>query len=486
MNRPYISHYGQCMLNIFFATPPLSLEKRYGSFAGGGSAAPSLGILMLAAVARDDGCDCTVVDASALALSEPELLERLGTARPDILCLSSTTLAIFNASAFAAAAKRLCPNLIVVIGGPHVTAAPRETMERFAAFDIAVVGEGELTLVELLRALKDTKTPSTVSGLLCREGEALRDTGRRPFITALDSLPSPAWDLLEGFPARYLPAPFKVQQLPAATLVTSRGCPNTCIFCDRSVFGSSCHAYSADYVVRQIVELHRRYGIREFSFEDDTFITFKTRLKEICERLIELKLDISWSCLGRVNHVTPENLRLMRKAGCWQISFGIESGSQEILSLINKRVTLDQIRQAVRLSREAGIRSKGFFILGHPGETRETLQMTIDFALELPLDDISVCLMTPFPGTELYARAAEFGEFDPDWGNMNLLNVVFVPHGLTREDLESAQKELIRRFYFRPRIVADYGKRLLHNPAMVRGLWGGFRSLLQSTRGAST
>jgi anaerobic magnesium-protoporphyrin IX monomethyl ester cyclase len=235
-------------------------------------------------------------------------------------------------------------------------------------------------------------------------------------------------------------------------------------------------------VVRQIVELHRRYGIREFSFEDDTFITFKARLKEICERLIDLRLGISWSCLGRVNHVTAENLQLMRKAGCWQISFGIESGSQEILSLINKRVTLDQVRQAVRLSRQAGIRSKGFFILGHPGETRETLRGTIDFALELPLDDISVCLMTPFPGTELYERAAEFGEFDPDWGNMNLLNVVFVPHGLKREDLLLAQKELIRRFYFRPRIVADYSRRLLRNPAMARGLLKGFRSLAKSTR----
>jgi radical SAM superfamily enzyme YgiQ (UPF0313 family) len=243
-------------------------------------------------------------------------------------------------------------------------------MERFPAFDIAVVGEGEMSLVELLRALRTGRPLAGVSGLVIREGEGLRETGRRPFIADLDTLPFPAWDLLEGFPERYLPAPFKVQQLPAATLVTSRGCPNTCIFCDRSVFGSSCHAYSAEYVVRQMVELHRRYGIREFSFEDDTFVTFKVRLKEICERLIDLQLDISWSCLGRVNHVTPENLRLMRQAGCWQISFGIESGSAEVLALINKRVTLDQVHQAVRMSREAGIRPKGFFILGHPGETR--------------------------------------------------------------------------------------------------------------------
>ena len=470
------------MLNVFFATPPLSFEKRYGSFAGGGSAAPSLGILMLAATAREEGCACTVIDASALALTEAELLERLAAVCPDVLCLSSTTLAIFNAGDFAVAAKRLLPALTVVVGGPHVTAAPLETMERFPALDIAVVGEGEMTLAELLRVLQESRPLAGVAGLVIRDGETLHATGRRPFISDLDALPFPAWDLLEGFPGRYLPAPFKVRQLPAATLVTSRGCPNACIFCDRSVFGTSCHAYSAGYVVRQMVELHQRYGIREFSFEDDTFITFKARLREICERLIELRLGISWSCLGRVNHVTAENLRLMRQAGCWQIGYGIESGSPEILSLINKRVTLDQVAEAVHMTREVGIRTKGFFILGHPGETRETLAMTTELALELPLNDIRVSLITPFPGTELYARVAEFGEFEPEWRAMSLLNAVFVPHGLTREDLVATQRELIRRFYFRPRIMADYGRRVWRNPAMARGLWSGFGSLVRTTR----
>jgi radical SAM superfamily enzyme YgiQ (UPF0313 family) len=417
-----------------------------------------------------------------LAIAEEELLKRLQGIQPDILCISSTTLGIRNANTFAMEAKRVIPSLKVVVGGPHITAAPLETMERFSSFDIAVIGEGELTLAELLRALSTGNTLSAVQGLIFREGNNLINTGRRPFIKDLDSLPFPAWDLLEQFPGRYMPAPFKVMKLPAAILVTSRGCPNKCIFCDRSVFGSSCHGYSAEYVVRQMSELYHRYGVREFSFEDDTFITFRSRLRDICERLIELQLDISWTCLGRVNHVTAENLQLMRKAGCWQISFGIESGSQEILTLINKRVTLDQVRQAVRLSQEAGIRSKGFFIIGHPGESHETIKMTTDFALELPLDDISVSLMTPFPGTELYGRAAEFGEFDPDWEKMNLLNIVFIPHGLTRNDLVMAQKELLRRFYFRPRILLDYGKRLLQNPHMAKGLWSGFRSLIRSTR----
>jgi anaerobic magnesium-protoporphyrin IX monomethyl ester cyclase len=124
--------------------------------------------------------------------------------------------------------------------------------------------------------------------------------------------------------------------------------------------------------------------------------------------------------------------------------------------------------------------NKGFFIVGHPGETRQTLRETIDFALELPLDDISVNMLTPFPGTELYERAAEFGQFDPDWTRMNMLNAVFVPHGLSEEELISAQKELLRRFYLRPRVVANYCGRLVRNPSLAVGLWGGFRALLRS------
>lgn len=463
-------------------TPPLGLAERYGNLAGAGSSAPSLGLLMLAAVARYEGFPCAVVDASALAMAPEELLGRLEEFRPDILGISSTTLAIAEAGRIAVEAKRLLPGLIVILGGPHVTAAPRETLTRYPVFDVAVIGEGEATFGELLQALEAGKSPALVAGVLFREGDCLVETEKRPFLTDLDSLPFPAWDLLEGFPDRYPPAPFKVRQLPAAILVTSRGCPNTCIFCDRSVFGSSCHAFTARRVVAEIEELHRSYGVREFSLEDDTFITFQKRLVDICRQLIDSKLGISWTCLGRVNHVSPENLALMKQAGCWQISFGIESGSANILDIIRKKVTLDQVRHAVRLCHEAGIHSKGFFIIGHPGESRETLRETVRFALELPLDDMSVSFLTPFPGTELYERAAEFGSFDADWNRMNLLNAVFIPHGLTREEMMAARNELLRRFYFRPRIIADYAGRLLRSPTMAKGFWNAFVSLVRSLR----
>ena len=456
------------------------MEERYGSLAGAGSSLPSLGILFLAAVTRQNGFPTLLVDAAALNLDSDALLARVRAARPNVLGLSATTFSIFHAAAFAARVREIFPKITVIIGGPHVSAAPQETMERFPEFDLAVLGEGEETIAELLKVLDSGGDLAQVSGIVMRRADGIITTRRRTFLADLDTLPYPAWDFLEGFPERYPPATFKVKQLPAASLVTSRGCPNRCIFCDRSVFGSNCHAFSAEYVIGMLRYLVEEFGIREFSFEDDTFTTFKKRLVAICEGIISLGMNISWSCLGRVNGIDAETLALMKRAGCWQISFGIESGSQEILTTIHKNVTLEQIERAVGLCRAAGILSKGFFIVGHPGETRQTLRQSLDFALRLPLDDISVTMLTPFPGTEIYERAAEFGQFDRDWSRMNLLNTVFVPHGLTREELEHHQRLMLRRFYLRPRIILGYLRRLAANPAMLKGLLAGGRAFVRS------
>jgi radical SAM superfamily enzyme YgiQ (UPF0313 family) len=468
-------------LNILFATPPVTSAERYGELKGAGSSAPALGILLLAAMARNAGHKVSVLDAAALNLSTEAILQKLTAESFDLLAISATTLGINAAEQLASSARRVCPAIKTVLGGPHVSAVPEQTLEVCPGIDIAVVGEGEETFLFLLEALAEGNDLASVAGLVFRDGKRIRSNSRRPFITRLDELPYPAWDLLTGFPDNYSPAAFKTLQTPATSIVTSRGCPNECIFCDRSVFGQSCHAHSANYVVSMIRHLHDNFGIKEFCFEDDTFITFKQRLVDICQQLIDLNLGITWSCLGRVNHVTAENLHLMQQAGCWQISYGIESGNQQILENIHKKVSLEQIRNAVVLTRAAGIRAKGFFIIGHPGETAATIEETRNFALELPLNDISVSLLTPFPATELAERSTEFGHFDADWSKMNLLNAVFVPFGLTQQELLTAQKNLLKGFYRRPKIWFDYGTRLLRNPTMLGSLLSGFRALRRST-----
>jgi radical SAM superfamily enzyme YgiQ (UPF0313 family) len=212
--------------------------------------------------------------------------------------------------------------------------------------------------------------------------------------------------------------------------------------------------------------------------EDDTFVTFKSRLIAVCEGIINRGIKISWSCLGRADAVTPEILSLMKKAGCWSISFGIETGDPEVMKFIGKNITLDKIEQAVKWTKQAGLLSKGFFILGHPTDNQETIKKTIRFALSIPLDDISVSMMTPFPGSKLHDIASQYGEFEDNWAKMNELDVVFVPKGLTKDDLQGYSKEMFRRFYLRPRIMLNYMKRVIENPGTLPYYLKGFAAFL--------
>src|SRR3990172_4234056 len=211
----------------------MSLEERYGKFAEAGSTMPSLGLLSLASVARKAGIDAHIVEAAGRNLSIGATLDELAGIKPDLVGITATTLSIFNANETARAVHKMDPGTVTVVGGPHVSAVPEETLARFPDFDMAVLGEGEETLVELLRALSDGRDLSTVAGLAIRADGGVKVTGHRAMIKDLDSLPFPAWDLLTDFPGAFRPAPFRYRKLPAATLVTSRGCPNRCIFCDR-------------------------------------------------------------------------------------------------------------------------------------------------------------------------------------------------------------------------------------------------------------
>lgn len=452
------------MSKIVLTTPPVTLKERYGKLSGAANTLPSLGILYLAAVLRKEGYSVSVIEASSTGLSLTELLDRIIAINPRYVGISATSLSIFNASALAEEIKKTNGKITIIIGGPHLTAIPEETMKLFKSFDFGVIGEGELTVRELINSLEQGGETSDVPGIIFRKLDSLVKTAPMIFSEDLDSLPFPAWDLLADFPNNYCPPPFRFKKLPAVYIVTTRGCPYKCIFCDRSVFGNKCRGHSSNYILELIEYLYKNFGIREILIEDDTFVTFKPRLIEICEGLMSRNIRISWSCLARADAVTPEILGLMKKAGCWSISYGIETGDPKVMKFIGKNITLNKIEEAVRWTKEAGILSKGFFIIGHPIDTHNTIKKTIGFALRMPLDDISVSMMTPFPGSKLYEIASQYGYFEDNWKRMNELNVVFVPKGLTENDMHRYSKEVFRRFYLRPRIVLNYIKRITENP----------------------
>lgn len=467
------------MNKIVLTTPPITLKERYGRLSGAANTLPSLGLLYIAAVLRKEGYSVSVIEASSLRLSLKELVKEIIKNKPEYLGISATTLSIFSASVLADEIKKIFNPIKVIIGGPHLTAVPEETMQFFKSFDFGVIGEGEETIRELINCIEQGGKVSDVPGIIFREGDRIIKTAPRAFLDELDRLPFPAWDILRGFPDKYHPPPFRFKKLPAVYLVTTRGCPYQCIFCDRSVFGNKCRGHSALYILELIEYLYKEFGIREILIEDDTFVTFKSRLIEICEGIIKRGIRISWSCLARADAVTPEILSLMKKAGCWSVGYGIETGDPEVMRFIGKNLDLDKIEQATMWTRKMGMLSKGFFIIGHPIDTHDSIRRTIVFALQLPLDDMSVSMMTPFPGSRLYEIASGYGEFENDWGKMNELNVVFVPKGLTENDMYKYSKEILRRFYLRPRIVVNYIKRIIKNPKGMPYYMKGFTSFFK-------
>ena len=452
--------------------PPHSLRERYGGMRAAGNTMPALGLLQLAAGLRNTGSTVTVVDAPARGLGFGATMREILAWNPAVVGMTAFTPSAGNAGHLAALIKDSRPRLPVILGGPHVSAVPEETLRRFSAFNAGVMGEGDARAPEALRRLALeggdlSGIPGLVLGAKSLRGfgdrqaslagaDIIRTPGKPEPVRDLDSLPFPAWDLAPGFPSAYSPAAHTYRRLPAATMFTTRGCPEQCAFCDRGVFGNTIRAHSAEYVVDQMGLLAGRFGVKDITIYDDAFPLLKPRLMRICELIRKRGLDLTWSCNSRAGLADRESLSAMRAAGCWQIGYGIESGDQAILDRIRKRLKLEEIELAVRLTEEAGIRTKGFFMIGHPGETLETIRCTIEFALRLPLSDYQTCFFTPFPGTAASAEAEKWGELEDAWDRMNLLYPVFVPFGLTRAELAWRAASSYREFYLRPRIVMRY------------------------------
>ncbi|MFC1727333.1 B12-binding domain-containing radical SAM protein [Patescibacteria group bacterium] len=466
------------MQKLILVDPSINLPDRFGKLARAGSLLPSLGLCSLAAVARGIGYRVKIIDANLHLSSLPELVDKIFKEKPSWVGFSATTLTIDLVGEIAEKIKKKSSGVTVLVGGAHVTAVPRQTLKKYSSIDMGVIGEGEETLKELLK----TKNPKKVKGLVLREGKRLILTGSRPFLKDLDSLPLPAWDLLPGFPEKYTPSVNSYHHLPAAHLVTSRGCTGQCLFCDRSVFGRTPRMHSAQRVLEMIDHLIRNYGVKEIQFFDDNFLLFPKRLEEICRGLIKSGWGLSWSCQARADMVNPKALSLMKKAGCWQMGLGIESGSDKILKILKKGETVDLLKKKVEEIARVGIEVKGFFILGNPGETKETLEQTRDFILSTDLTYAHTTYFTPFPGSEAFKVAEKFGrlEFKNIWSKLGrgTIEPVFVPRGLSTVVLKNSAKEIFRKFYFRPKIVYYFLRRILLLPRLWPAYFKGLLSVV--------
>ncbi len=442
---------------LVLINPPLTSEERYGAMAKGGRNAPPMGLCILAAMARKNGYKVTIIDAPVMGFGHQEVVREITELSPKFVGITASTLAINSAGKLAMMIKKARKETVVLIGGPHLTAVPRKTLLEYSGFDFGVVGEGEETLIGLLNALRKKKDLNRIPGLAFRKNGKVVLTSPREYIKDLDRLPLPAWDLLPPLNKFYRSSPQSFNRLPSSSLVTSRGCPNQCTFCDRSIFGNIVRGYSPEYVLKMLKILSIQYGIKHLLIDDDTFTILRERLEKICHLIIKEKLDLTWTCLARVDTVDEKILRLMKKAGCWQILYGIESGNQEILNKLQKRITIEQVREAVKITHKVGIKTKGFFILGSPYETKATAEETIRFMKRILLDDFHMTFFTPFPGTKIFNNEIKNKMiYERKWAKMNEWLPVFIPRGFSQDELISFSKKAFREFYFRPKIVWTY------------------------------
>ncbi|MFO8010567.1 MAG: radical SAM protein [Dehalococcoidia bacterium] len=413
---------------------------------------PPMGLALIAAVLEKGGHQVTLLDANAMHIEPADVTSHMSEV--DVIMLTAMTPTINAAADIDGHAKKDIPNIPIILGGAHATLMPDETLAAIPEIDIIVRGEGEETIVDLLEAIEQDRPLDSVPGITFRRYSEIIHTEDRKSSVDLDSLPFLAYHLLPL--ERYNPHPPHGRAKPVAAVITSRGCPYRCGYCSKPVFGNKFRGQSPPRVADEISFLMEHYGVKEIAFYDDVFTLDKKRARAICEEILRRNLKIHWTCETRVNLVDRKLLEAMRKSGCYSIAYGIESASLEILEAIGKDITLEQVREAIEITHEAGIQTVGYFMIGSPGETPETIARTIDFAKELKLDFAQFSITTPFPATKLYEMYRQINQCDIPWesfvyaGAGSRTAPAFETDRLSKSDLDKWTARAYREFYLRP------------------------------------
>ena len=420
---------------------------------------PPIGILHIASVLRDNNAFVKVLDMNAEQVAVLDLQKYLENEHFDYVGIAASTTTINSVYKIAEICKNKYPSCKIILGGIHPSTSPNEVFEKGGNLvDYIARGESELTFKELIEG----KERESILGLSYRkEGNIIHNLSRA-LLQNLDELADPAYDLLAL--ERYRPTIGSYKKLPAIHMVVSRGCPGQCTFChsgSANHFGKAVRYRSPKRIFNQIKNLHENHGINEIIFYDDNIITSKPFVTEFCNLLIESDLGISWTCFGRADFIRDlDILKLMKKAGCHQICVGIESGDETILKNIKKYIKREDAKRAVKLLKEAKIDSRFAFMLGLPGETVETMQRTLDFALELDPEYVLFNINTPYPGTEMYdwATANGYLKTDIDYTRWDAGEVILTLPTVSSEDIKRYYRKCLKAFYLRPKYIA---KRIL-------------------------
>jgi len=418
----------------------------------------SLGIAYLASVLKQEGYNVEILDGIAEGYNSDAFESFLSKRRYDVIGMTTYTPHWYITKKNLSMVKRLQPHSTVIIGGPHVNSMVnaglvKNLFDDSASFDIAVYGEGEKTLLDITRAIADKKGVEDIAGILWRSGNGNTHINPpRELIKDINTMPFPALELLPL--SKYKRTPSSYKRVPVRSIITARGCPYSCIFCDRGAFGPSVRRRSIENVMREVDRLVNEFQTRELRMWDDVFAMDEKFVIEICKEL--KKYDLIWSCNGRVNTVTPNMLKSMKAAGCWAVDFGIESGNDRILKVINKTFDIQKASRAIKMVKRSGIDVRTFFILGFPEETIKTVQDTIDFALSNDIDYATFFMPQAYPGTKLYEIAKKEMSLEIDFSKYLITGKVpsYVNKNIGVENIQLLQKKAYRSFYKRPSYIA--------------------------------
>ncbi len=392
---------------------------------------PPLSLAYLAAVLEDNGIEVQVLDFLVTHYSPEKVRQKLEEYQPQLVGVTCVTLNYYLAAEMLEVCKTVNPDIVTVIGGPHVSFTAEETLREAPWIDVVVIGEGERTVIELIEAIEGGGSLSDVPGIAFVDQGTLAKTGPRPFIDNIDSLPIPARHLIPLSRYRALGSP--------CTVITSRGCPYGCIFCSgHRMQGRKVRFRDPGLVVDEIEQLQRDYGFRQVNIVDDTFTVNHPHALQVCEEILRRNLNINWSAFARVDNMTNELAGLMKRAGCNMVLFGVESADEGILKTIRKGFTPDDVRNGVRIATGAGMQVYCSFIIGLPGESPDTIRKATSFTDEINRAygaEYGYHMLSPLPGTALYEKAADYGLriLSHDWADYDANRPIVETENMTRE-----------------------------------------------------
>ena len=473
-------------MKTLLINPPLTASGRYGKRLGkmGPSMIPE-GLAAIAASAEKGGHPVKILDAMALNYSVEETLAHVVKGNFGLVGMTMLTPMFAIIRDLVQGIRRISASPKIAVGGAHPTILQAQTLQELPEIDFAAVGEGDITFVELLEALQGRRRFDSIAGLIFRDdhGKIVQNPPRK-VIGDLDSLPSPARHLLPM--KSYRPAASYYRRLPSYYLMTSRGCPFACTYCSQPL-GRKYRHLSIGRIIEEMETLIHQYRAKEIIFRDETFTVDKRHIERLCREIVYRRLHkkVNWSCTTRVDCVTPDLLLAMKAAGCWEIHYGFESGNQRLLDLIHKDITLEQAREAVSWTKEAGIEIKGFFMLGLPTETEAESRQTIDFAKSLGIAWAQFTLTVPFPGTPMFEMAKQSGRFlDRKWENYQTwagwagIEPVYVPENREIGEIQTLQQKALREFYLRPSVLVRHMLTTFRHPVLFRKYAQGALALL--------